>query len=215
MNSIADQLPPDIARQVHPDWRRNESDYWTQRDQLLSQYQDQWIGFANGRVIASGTSPVEVLHAAQQTGQHPYVACVGRENEPARIRRAEFSYDTRYRGEALPAIEVGFRASPGSRGIDFAGVILDTGADATVLPWADCQSLQLSPGEGVPGFFSGVAGGSAATLAFTIFAHLDGRDYPCRLQADFNGNDRILGRDVLNRLDVLFRGPTLQVVINP
>ena len=28
MKNIADQLPPDIARQLHPDRRKNESDYW-------------------------------------------------------------------------------------------------------------------------------------------------------------------------------------------
>jgi hypothetical protein len=54
-----------------------------------------------------------------------------------------------------------------------------------------------------------VAGSSAATLAFLIWAWLDGREYPCRLQADFVGSDRILGRDVLNRLEVLFRGPSV------
>ena len=28
MNSLADGLPPQIARQVHPDWRKNEAAYW-------------------------------------------------------------------------------------------------------------------------------------------------------------------------------------------
>ena len=68
MKSIADQLPPDIARQIHPDRRKNEADYWAVRDQLLDQYRDQWIGFANGGVVASGASPVAVLQAAEATG---------------------------------------------------------------------------------------------------------------------------------------------------
>ena len=88
MKSIADQLPPDIARQIHPDWRKNEAEYWAARDQLLSQYRDQWIGFADGSVIASGTSPVEVFHAAEQSGRHPFVTCAGREDEPCRMRRS-------------------------------------------------------------------------------------------------------------------------------
>jgi hypothetical protein len=41
-------------------------------------------------VIASGTSPVEVLHAAQPADRHPFFICVGRENEPCRIRRMSF-----------------------------------------------------------------------------------------------------------------------------
>ena len=43
MKSIADQLPPEIARQIHPDRRKNETAYWAVRDQLLDQYRDQWI----------------------------------------------------------------------------------------------------------------------------------------------------------------------------
>jgi hypothetical protein len=68
---------------------------------------------------------------------------------------------------------------------------------------------------GVPGLMTGVAGGSAATLGFHIWVQLDGNDYPCQLYADFMGTERILGRDVLNSLDVLFLGPGTEVVINP
>jgi hypothetical protein len=96
MKSIADQLPPEIARQIHPDRRKNEAAYWAVRDQLLDQYQGQWIGFADGRVVASGTSPVTVFHAAEATGLHPFFICVGREEEPCRIRRATFPYDASY-----------------------------------------------------------------------------------------------------------------------
>ena len=96
MKSIADQLPPEIARQLHPDRRKNEAAYWAVRDQLLDQYRDQWIGFADGRVMASGSSPVTVFHAAEASGRHPFFICVGREEEPCRIRRATFLYDPGY-----------------------------------------------------------------------------------------------------------------------
>jgi hypothetical protein len=114
MKSIADQLPPEIARQIHPDRRQNEAEYWAVRDQLLGQYQGQWIGFANGKVIASGTSPVAVFHAAEATGLHPFLICVGREEEPYRIRRVTFPYDASYPSEALPSICVEFRQASGS-----------------------------------------------------------------------------------------------------
>src|SRR5436305_2364396 len=145
MKSLADTLPPEIARQIHPDWRKNEAAYWAVRDQLLGQYQGQWIGFADGVVIASGTSPVEVFHAAQQTGRHPFFICVGREDEPCRIRRSGSPYDTSYPGEPLPSISVEFRQASGSTAVIPDRVIPDTGADASVLPWADCQRLQLDP----------------------------------------------------------------------
>src|SRR5215211_6627041 len=95
MKSLADGLPPEIARRIHPDWRKNEAAYWAVRDQLLGQYQGQWIGFAGGAVVASGTRPVAVFHAAHQAAEHPYVICVGREEEPYRMRAAHFAYDTR------------------------------------------------------------------------------------------------------------------------
>jgi hypothetical protein len=215
MKSIVDQLPPEIARQLHPDRRKNETEYWAVRDQLLDQYRDQWIGFADGKVIASGRSPVAVLHAAEASGRHPFFICVGREEEPCRIRRASFAYDASYPGEALPLISVEFRQGSGSPGVTLDRVIPDTGADASVLPWADCQLLQLTPALGVQSLLSGVAGAAAATLAFLIWARLDGCEYPCRLQADFVGSERILGRDVLKRLEILFRGPVGEVVVNP
>lgn len=81
MLSIADGLPPEIARQVHPDWRRNESEYWAFQDSLLRQYEHEWVAFADGAVIATGKSPVEVFHAAHESGKHPYVVCVGREHD--------------------------------------------------------------------------------------------------------------------------------------
>jgi hypothetical protein len=215
MKSLADGLPPEIARQIHPDWRKNEADYWAVRDQLLNQYQGRWIGFADGQVIASGTSPVAVFHAAEATGRSPFVTCVGREDEPTRMRRASFAYDNSYPIEPLPILTLEFRPVSGSPGVPLDRVIADTGADASALPWADCQRLQLDPARGRPIPMSGVAGGAALVLLFLVWVFLDGQEYPCRLHADFAGRERILGRDVLNRLEALFRGPAGEVVVNP
>ncbi len=215
MTSLADRLPPEIARQIHPEWRKNEADYWAVRDQLLNQYQGQWIGFADGKVVASGTSPVAVFAAAEATGRNPFVTCVGREDEPTRMRRASFAYDGSYPGEPLPILAVEFRPMSGSPGMPLGRVIADTGADASALPWADCQLLQLDPARGRPIQMSGVAGGAALALLFLVWVFLDGQEYPCRLHADFTGQERLLGRDVLNRLEALFRGPVGEIVINP
>jgi hypothetical protein len=127
MKPIADQLSPEIASQIHPDRRKNEAGYWAVRDQILDQYRDQWVGFADGRVIASGTSPVAVFQAAEATGLHPFFICVGREEEPCRIRRAAFPYDASYPGEALPLISVEFRKASSSPGVVLDRVIPDTG----------------------------------------------------------------------------------------
>ncbi len=104
MKSIIDQLPPEIARQIHPDCRKNEAEYWAVRDQLLDQYRGQWIGFADGKVVASGSSPVTVFYAAEATGLRPFFICVGKEEQPCRIRRFSFAYDTAFAGERYPAL---------------------------------------------------------------------------------------------------------------
>ena len=215
MKSLLDGLPPEVAQRIHPDWQRNETAYWAARDTLLAQYRDQWIGFADGRVMVSGASAVEVLHAAQASDLHPFVTCVGREHEPSRMRRAVFTYDTTYPHEALPVIPVEIRTQEATPGLVYEQVIPDTGADASALPWTDCAQLTLDPRHGVPGLIGGVGTTAAPTILFAVWAHLDRQTYPCRLQADFTGAERILGRDVLNRLDILFRGPQREVVINP
>ena len=119
MKSIADRLPPEIAQRIHPDRRKNEAAYWEVRDKLLDQYSGQWIGFAGGVVIASGSSPVTVLHDAEASGRHPFLICVGKEEEPCRIRRVAFGYDASYPSEALPLINVEFRPSPRSPGLSW------------------------------------------------------------------------------------------------
>lgn len=215
MKSLIEGLPPEIAGRIHPDWQKNEAEYWAHQEELLTQYRGRWIGFAHGQVIVAGTSPVEVFHKAQESGEHPFVTCVGHEGEPSRMRRASFPYDTAYPGEPLPVIAVEFCKRVGSRGLILERVIADTGADASALPWADCEQLELDPRDGAPGLMSGVGGTTGATVVFPAWAQLDGSSYPCRLQADFTGHERILGRDVLNRLEVLFRGPAGEVVINP
>ena len=71
----------------------------------------------------------------------------------------------------------------------------------------------LDPGDGIPGLMGGVGESSIPTIIFQAWVHLDGADFPCRLQADFTGHERIVGRDVLNGSDILFRGPAREVVI--
>src|SRR5438552_2989221 len=147
MKSLADGLPPEIARQVHPDWRKNEAGYWATRDGLLPRYRGQWIAFADGAIVAAASTPLEVFLAIQQSGRHPFVTRVGHEDEPwYRIRRASFAYDAAYPSTALPVVSAEFRSTSGSTGLVLDRVIPDTGADTTTLPWSGCQQLHLDPG---------------------------------------------------------------------
>jgi len=214
IKSLADLLPPEIAAQLHPELRKNEADYWKLRDTIFQRYDGQWIGFAGGEVVASGRSPVQVLHAAQKTGLHPHVTCVGHEFEPDRIRRATFPYDVNYPRDPLPLIEIEFRSSSGVPGVLLDRVIPDTGADSSTLPWGDCQLLNLNFAKGILSTF-GAGGTAKGTVLFEVWVQLDGKEYECRVHADLSGTERILGRDVLNQLEILFRGPANEVVVNP
>ena len=103
MKSLADGLPPDIARQIHPERRKNEAAYWAVREQLLGPYQGQWIAFADGAVIAACKTSLEVLHTPGVVERHPFVICVGRENEPYRIRRAASMHRARTKPPRAPS----------------------------------------------------------------------------------------------------------------
>lgn len=148
MTSLADGLPPEIAGHVHAEWRENEATYWATRDRLVGQYHGQWIGFAGGVVVATGTRPVVVLHAARQAAEHPFMICVGREGEPYRVRRAAFAYNTSYSGEPLPVLRAEFRSNPGVTGQVLDQVIVDTGADTSVLPWCGLSASPTRSGHG-------------------------------------------------------------------
>src|SRR5947208_16169317 len=52
MGSLADALPPEIAAQVHPEWRANEAAYWAARDGLLADYWGLWFCVADVAVAA-------------------------------------------------------------------------------------------------------------------------------------------------------------------
>jgi hypothetical protein len=141
VKSLADGLPPDVAARVHPTWRANEAGYWAARPDLIRAYRGQWVAFAHGVVIAAASRPLEVLQAAHASGVHPFLACVGAEDKPCRMRRAAFPYDAAYAGEPLPVLAAEFRAVSGAPGAVLDRVIPDTGADASALPWSDCQAL--------------------------------------------------------------------------
>jgi len=213
--SLAEGLPPEMAQQIHPDWYKNEAEYWAVRDSLLEQYRNQWIAFSGGKVIASGRRPSLVHHAANAVDIHAFVTCVGRENEPLRMRRTSFAYDSTYPGEPLPVIRAEVRTSPGVAGLIFEDLILDTGADTCALRWSDRQRLQLDPLIARAGVIGGVGGSLIHTMEFSVWISVEGSEVPCQVHFDPSSDERILGRDFLNSLDVLFRGPAAEVIINP
>ncbi len=88
------------------------------------------------------------------------------------MRRVSFPYDGSYPGEPLPIIALEFRPVSGASGVILDRIIADTGADASAIPWADCQTLRLTVSQGRPSWMGGIAGGNAPTLHFPIWVHM-------------------------------------------
>lgn len=80
MKSLADELPPELLKYVHPDFWANEKRYWEVRDSLLAEYGGRWVAFADGAVVAAGPNWYAVLTATR--GRTAFVTCCGAEDTP-------------------------------------------------------------------------------------------------------------------------------------
>jgi hypothetical protein len=62
---------------------------------------------------------------------------------------------------------------------------------------------------------SGVVGGSLTTMIYTAWAEIDGNRYAALVRPVAGGQERIVGRDVLNQVRMLFDGPAGRVIVDP
>ena len=115
----------------------------------------------------------------------------------------------------LPQLTVRFWDNSEKHSQLYADAIPDTGADLSVLPHTDCSAINLFNSPYFTGVSSGVVGSSVTTLIYRAKAEIDGNRYPALIQPVPGGQERIVGRDVLNRLRVLFDGPRAQLIVDP
>lgn len=208
-------LPQDQQQQLHPDFLVNEQAYLQMRDSLLAQYRGQWVAVENGRVLVAGPKLMEVMDRAS-TGGHPYIALVGAEDTVVfRTRRAVFAYDQGYQPFPLPRVTATFWNHVQTHSRQHVDVIPDTGADVSVLPDTDCAAINLYSSPYITGMAGGVIGASITTLFYRGKVEMDGRHFSALIQPIPSGQERILGRDVLNQQRVLFDEPTGQVIVDP
>jgi len=210
-------LPPDQQQQLHADFLANEQAYLHMRDSLLGQYRGQWVAVDSGKVIVAGPKLMEVMERASSCGGgHAYFALVGAEDAVVfRIRRAVFAYDQAYQPFPLPRMTATFWDHAEMHSQQHPDVIPDTGADVSVLPHTDCATIHLFNSPYMTGMAGGVVGASITTLFYRGKVEIDGRRYSALIQPIPSGQERILGRDVLNQQRVLFDGPAGQVVVDP
>jgi predicted aspartyl protease len=209
-------LSQDQQQRLHPDFLDNEQSYLHMRNGLLGPYRGQWVAVHGGQVIAAGTKLLEVMERASAFGGHPYFALVGAEDAAVfRVRRAVFAYDQAYQLFPLPRLIARFWNHPATHSQQYPDVIPDTGADVSVLPDSDCRSIDLFNSPYMTGIAGGVIGVSVTTLFYQGQIEIDGQRYSALIHSVPAGQERIVGRDVLNQQRVLFDGPAGQVVVNP
>src|SRR5262249_40758451 len=126
-----------------------------------------------------------------------------------------FPYDQAYQPFPLPRIVMTFFNDAETRAQTLGDVIPDTGADVCLLPDADCLAIDLFHSTCLIGVAGGAVGSTAPTVIYHGKAEIDGSRFPALIQPVPGSHERIVGRDVLNQLRVLFDGPSGQVVVNP
>ncbi len=209
-------LPELQKSRLHPDFVANEQAYLRMRDSLLVNYRQQWVAVHQDTVVAAGPMLMDVMEQASAVAEHPYIALVGAEDAVVfRARRAVFAYDLNYQPFALPRVAATFLNHSETHSLQDSGVIPDTGADVTLLPDKDCSAIDLFNSPCMTGLASGVVGAGSTTLFYRGKVEIDARRYAALIQPIPSGQERIVGRDVLNQQRVLFDGPAGQVIVDP
>ena len=72
MKSLADELPPEIARQIDPDWRKNEAAYWANVpakvwDYTIGGYQvmKKWLSYREEELLGRPLMKDEVRYVQE------------------------------------------------------------------------------------------------------------------------------------------------------
>lgn len=209
-------LPPKLRAHLHPVFLANERDYLRLRDSLLPAYGGRWVAVHAGRVVAVGDDLLAVLDAGAAVHPQAYFARVGEEDRVVfRNRLQVFAYDLGYRPFPLPRAAVTFLNHAETASQVFPDVIPDTGADTCVLPETDCLAFDRFNSPGFPGLAAGFAGAATSALFYHGKAEVNGTRVTALIQAVADGDERLLGRNVLNHHRVVFDGPQRRVVVEP
>lgn len=98
------------------------------------------------------------------------------------------------------------------RRVEYPDVIPDTGADICMLPMIQCERIDLFSSPCRRYRLRGVTSAEVSqSLMFLGHVQLGTQEY-LALISPYAGNDKILGRDVMNQLTVTFRGKAGKVI---
>jgi predicted aspartyl protease len=192
-------------------------DYWSVRDTLMAQYQGKWVAMVGTVLVAAGGSPLAVIAEARKGGHmRTFIQRVGYEDKTEfKIRRITFDYDATYNDGIVPIPRARLTLKNILSAIEknLEDVILDTGADVTCMPESDCDAAQLRVA-GEHYLETKKHGQQPSRSVFhEAIVEIDGKNYSSLVERVADGEERILGRDVLNQLKATFDGPSGKVTI--
>jgi predicted aspartyl protease len=122
-----------------------------------------------------------------------------------------YPYDSRY-DPPMPVVEVAL-AAPGS---DFSlgplSSAIDTGADITIVPTEYLR--QLNAPVVASGYLLSPWGGRYSVKVYEVSIRVGGHDlYGVEVASEPSGREVLLGRNVLNQLDLRLDGPNETVIV--
>ena len=208
-------MPAELRIRLDAEYLENEETYVALRAKLMETHKGLWVGIANGDVVASGKDMMDVWDQALLVAKQPYLTRVGNEVLEVRIRSLSFAYDHEYKSYALPVVAATFSNYDLSQELNCQDVIPDTGADISLLPERDCNTLDLYTSPSIAISSRGVVGPAVLTYAYRSHVAVGNLQFDSLIQPAAGVNERILGRDTLNQCRVLFDGPAGQVVFDP
>jgi hypothetical protein len=114
-----------------------------------------------------------------------------------------FDYDMSYI-PSIPIVEIQIRYAESAPNVSLMAIV-DSGADATIIPIQYLQQVQARPGK--KAWLRGTVQQRAKVDRYWVWIHL-GRHRPMHLQVvgDPQGDEAILGRDGLNQFIVTLNG---------
>lgn len=207
----SEQLPEQLKRLLSEAYLANERAYWQQRDRLMQQWPNKWVAVYEGQVVAMAETMTTVMDQVGQMGvSDAYIEKVGGEFDTVfTIRQratVQFAYDRSY-SPPIPCVEVTFSNFQQTHQATLDSVILDTGADSTVLPLNDRAAFSLFSSPFYSSLARSVDAAPTPTLLYRAFAEINGHSYPALIEAHPSFPERLLGRDVMNALVAIFDGP--------
>jgi predicted aspartyl protease len=193
---------------VEKGFEQDRQDYWAMRDQLLIKYPGKWVAVHKGRVVSVGDEPLSIMEPALAEDGYAYTNKVGDEDKIViRQRRVSFPYDATYSPTPLPRVAAVMHNFQRTKSKAVVDAIPDTGADVTCLPMDDCQDLDLFLFPYYRGVSHPYAGASRSVTFYAAKVEVDGRIYNAVVEPVAE-SERLIGREVLNRIKVTFDGPS-------